>query len=99
MYKLANSKSKIPTLVFTEKILFLTQILADYTQIAADNDFPALIHSATNPNVSQLGKESRKPEGLIKAEGLSLSVSTLSMPQIEYSKQTSMQANRGIRMC
>jgi hypothetical protein len=39
-----------------------------------------------------LGKESRKPEGLIKTDGLSLSVSTLSMPQIEYSKQTPMLA-------
>jgi hypothetical protein len=33
-------------------------------------------------------------KGLIKAEGLPLSVSTLSILKIEYSKQTPMQANR-----
>jgi hypothetical protein len=44
------------------------------------------------PQCLSLGKENRKPEGLIKTEGLSLSVSTLSIPQIEYSKQTPMLA-------
>jgi uncharacterized protein YggU (UPF0235/DUF167 family) len=42
------------------------------------------------PQCLTLGNQSYKPEGLKKAGDLSLSVSTLSIPEIKYSKHTPM---------
>jgi hypothetical protein len=90
---------------FRSKLNFAKELIDDalsknipFSYIVVDSWYPSsdLIEFidtfGDKPQCLSLGNQSRKPEGLKKAGCLSLSVSTLSIPVIKYSKQTPMLA-------